>query len=348
MAKRRKLEAPSAADLSRLEAELDAARGPAKAAPIAQIAGEAAVGVDPRAPADREAAATLAHAEAEGLLLRQIPLDEIEADALVRDRLVLDADEMEELKGSILKNGLRLPIEVFDRGAGQGYGLLSGYRRLMAVRDLREATDLPQFATIRAILRDPEALGGSFAAMVEENEVRAQLSHFERGRIAVIAAQQGAFANTEAAVEALFPVASKAKRSKIRSFALIFEELGDMLQFPDLLRERDGLRLASALRDGHDEALRDFLAGQRPETPAQEVEVLEAALASLGPSAPAEGIRKGRPRKSAQAHGVRAAGLDVTAERHGRDVVIHVRGAELDGALIDSLVAEIHSLLKRR
>lgn len=110
-------------------------------------------------------------------------------------------------------------------------------------------------------------MGGAFAAMIEENEIRSSLSHFERGRIAVIAAQQGAFANVEASVEALFQQASKAKRSKIRSFALIFEELGDMLAFPEALREKDGLRLATGLRDGAERALREALAAETPETP---------------------------------------------------------------------------------
>ena len=107
------------------------------------------------------------------------------------------------------------------------------------------------------MLRDPGAMGGTFAAMVEENEIRASLSHYERGRIAVIAAQQGAFVNAEEAVNAFFPMASKGKRSKIRSFALIFEELGDMLTLPDLIREKDGLKIAAALREGAEARLRE-------------------------------------------------------------------------------------------
>lgn len=51
--------------------------------------------------------------------------------------------------------------------------------------------------------------------MVEENEVRANLSHYERGRIAVLAAEQGHFTHVEEAVARLSGAASKAKRSKI-------------------------------------------------------------------------------------------------------------------------------------
>ena len=51
--------------------------------------------------------------------------------------------------------------------------LLSGYRRLVAVRQLFEATGDAKWSTIEAIVRAPEALGGPFVAMVEENEIRA-------------------------------------------------------------------------------------------------------------------------------------------------------------------------------
>ena len=84
-----------------------------------------------------------------------------------------------------------------------------------------------RYARIRALIRPRAEADAAFVLMVEENEVREELSHFERGRIAVIAANQGAFANTEDAVNKLFASGSKAKRSKVRSFALIFEELGE-------------------------------------------------------------------------------------------------------------------------
>lgn len=80
-----------------------------------------------------------------GLVIRELPLEDIEADAMVRDRMSLNAEEMDELQASIAAHGLRLPVEVFEfavagqGGAGQNgarYGLLSGYRRLRAVQSL--------------------------------------------------------------------------------------------------------------------------------------------------------------------------------------------------------------------
>ncbi|MAQ85658.1 MAG: chromosome partitioning protein ParB [Maritimibacter sp.] len=357
MAKRRKLEAPSAEDLSRLEQEFSATpgRGP-MAAPIAQVAAESAGLHDPRGPEERAEAAKhkadaerLRDAEGRGLVMLELPIESIDADALVRDRVVLDAEEMQELKTSITKGGLRLPIEVFARTnerLGTEYGLLSGYRRLMAYRDLFALTEMDKYRTIKAVIRDPEAMGGTFAAMIEENEIRASLSHFERGRIAVIAVHQGAFETTEAAVNALFPAASKAKRSKIRSFALIFEELGDMLTFPELLKEKDGLRLAAALREGAEERLRDALAERTPETPADEAEMIGAALAGI--ELKADPKRGGRP-KSVKTGPVKelSTGLTLQAAQDASGWVIRLRGKHVDRELVQVAMAELERLLDR-
>lgn len=355
MAKRRKLEAPSAADLSRIEEELKqgevSRRNPA--APIAQVAAESAGAFDSRSPEvraadakDRSDAQKLRDAEAQGRVMVELPINEIEADALVRDRVVLDAEELEELKRSIAKGGLRLPIEVFEMdGEGAKYGLLSGYRRLKAVRDLAEMTGHEKFDTIKAVIRDPEEMGGTFAAMVEENEIRSALSHYERGRIAVIAAQKGAFVNTEEAVAALFPMASKAKRSKIRSFSLIFEELGDMLTFPDQIKEKDGLKLAAALRDGAEEELREALAVSVPETPAEEAAMIAEALSSLEAPTP-DPARGGRPRKAGPVVSRSLkSGIKLEAVEDAKGYAIRVSGKQVDRGLLDTVIKELEALL---
>ena len=205
---------------------------------------------------------------------------------------------------------------------------------------------MDKYRTIKAVIRDPEAMGGTFAAMIEENEIRASLSHFERGRIAVIAVHQGAFETTEAAVNALFPAASKAKRSKIRSFALIFEELGDMLTFPELLKEKDGLRLAAALREGAEERLRDALAERTPETPADEAEMIGAALAGI--ELKADPKRGGRP-KSVKTGPVKelSTGLTLQAAQDASGWVIRLRGKHVDRELVQVAMAELERLLDR-
>lgn len=356
MAKRRNLEVPSTADLERMEAEFRRETSAPRmgAAPIAQVAAETAAAFDPRSASERAEAARdrvdaqgYREAQGRGLVMLELALDQIDPDALVRDRVVIDAEELEELKSSIARSGLRLPIEVFAR-EGQGYGLLSGYRRLMAVRALRDLTRDARYDTIKAVLRDPGAMGGSFAAMVEENEIRAGLSHFERGRIAVIAAQQGAFANVEAAVDALFPVASKAKRSKIRSFALIFEELGDMLRFPDLIKEREGLRLAQALRDGAEGRLREALAQSTPADAEDEAAQITAILADL--DAPRPDPRKGgRPRRAEGPRATLSSGYVLAAEQDARGWSIRLGGDRLiDRELVEVLIEELRLLLETR
>ncbi len=75
---------------------------PAKAgglvAPIAQIAADSAAAQDPRSASDRAARARaeadaerLRQAEDQGLVIRELPLEDIEADAMVRDRMTLNA-----------------------------------------------------------------------------------------------------------------------------------------------------------------------------------------------------------------------------------------------------------------
>lgn len=367
MAKRRKLEAPSSAALGRIEEEFrrETPAGQGRAvAPIAQVAADSAAlshtasaesrAADARLRADAE---RLRAAEAGGLLMSELPLAQIDADALIRDRSVLDEAEMLELRQSIAANGLRLPIEVFELEAqaagGARYGLLSGYRRLMAVRALHGLTGAEKYAAIRALVRPRREIDAAFAAMVEENEIRSGISPFERGRIAVIAVQQGAFVNVEEAVSRLFAAGSKAKRSKVRSFAMIFEELGDMLGFPELLSEKRGLRLAQALRNGAEPLLREALAAAAAADADEEWAHLEAVIAAAE-AGPRNLRRGGRPRAGRPISGWQdaetlhtSAGITIRRKSDGKGYLLRFEGAGLDVELMDSLMAEIRALLER-
>lgn len=360
MAKRRKLTAPSADDLTRIEDEFrrETSRSGAMA-PIAQVAAQAAQQapvVDPEQRA--EAAKTMAEAEAyqraqeKGLVILEIPLTEIDPDDMTRDRADIDEAEMEELRTSIALNGLRLPIEVYELDPPNGpqkYGLISGYRRFLAVRSLYQQSGSDEFSTIRALVREPGSVAAAVAAMVEENEVRANLTQFERGRIAVLAAQNGVFTNVEDAVSRLFASASKAKRSKIRSFALIFEELGDMLAFPQALKEKQGLAVATALRDGAEGQLREALMRAGVQSAAEEWDVLERAMATL--DAPERDLsRGGRPSRGAGqgAPVVRTStGVDIRHNRDARGHSIHLSGERVDAELVDLVIEEVRRLLEQ-
>ncbi|EKE43069.1 ParB-like nuclease [Oceaniovalibus guishaninsula JLT2003] len=374
MAKRRRIVTPTDADLTRFEEEFRSTpsrpQPGAGLAPIAQVAAEAAEGASAEAATTREARARDAadaerfrEAQAGGRVMADLPLDAIDADAMVRDRMVMDQGEMDELRRSILEHGLRLPIEVFARADG-GYGLISGYRRLKALRSIRNDLGLKGHDTIRAVIRDPDEIGGAIVAMVEENEIRSALSHYERGRIAVIAAEEGSYVNTEEAVAALFSNASKAKRSKIRSFALIHEELGDLLDHAEKMTERDGLRLAGMLRQNGEAELRAALAEGPAETFEAEWAMIEPVLraherrAAGQAEAPQAGTRPGRggaPRKAGRpsAQGPADAtdhlsnGIRLDRRRVRGGVAITITGAHLDEALLDSLMAELRFMLDK-
>ncbi len=372
MAKRRKLQAPSAEDLTRIEDEFRRETSSrnilgtgGSVPPIAQVAADAAamaetVPADQRAENARNAsrAQELDEAQADGRLLSDLPLAEIDADAMVRDRIDLDEADLTELRQSIAANGLRLPVEVFElktpNAGGARYALVSGYRRYRAVQALLELTGDAKYKAIRSIIRPRSDADAAFVAMVEENEVRSELSHFERGRIAVISAQQGAFVNVEDAVNKMFATASKAKRSKVRSFALIFEELGDMLTYPEQLREKRGLQLAQALRGGLERALREALAHQSPSNVEEEWAIVEAAIEGAEPT-PRDTSRGGRPRASAAPKpGWQGAdtlhtssGVTIRKAQDSKGYVLRFEGSGLTADLMEALMAEIQALLER-
>ena len=83
--------------------------------------------------------------------------------------------------------------------------------------------------------------------MIEENEIRVGLSYFERARIVVKAVEGHVFESHKSALQSLFSTASRAKRSKVKSFIPVVQALGDHLRFPADLGERFGLQLSKAL-----------------------------------------------------------------------------------------------------
>jgi ParB family chromosome partitioning protein len=254
-----------------------AARPPA---PIAQIAGDSAV-----VAALREVTDELQAARAEGRLVQRLPLATIEADHLVRDRIVENDDEMRALLISIRARGQQSPIEVVELEQGR-FGLISGRRRLRAVTALYEETGDPRFATIQALLRRPNDASDSYLAMVEENEIRVGLSHYERARIAARAVEMGVYTDLPTALRHLFQTASRAKRSKIGSFVTVYRNLDGALRFPVALPERLGLMLAHALdADPHlAPQIASALTAAVPKTAVAEQALVKRFLASPKPN----------------------------------------------------------------
>lgn len=281
------------------------------AAPIAQVAGEASA-----TAALQEVAQELHSARAEGRMIELLPLDAIDDRHLVRDRLEQNEDEMTALVDSLRARGQQMPIEVVALPApagGRSYGLISGWRRLTALRRLFRETGDAKFATVRAMTITPDTAQDAYVAMVEENEIRVNLSHYERARIAVRAMKEGVYPTQKAALQGLFGNAPRSKRSKIGTFIQLVEAFDAVLYFPSAISEKLGLALAREM--GRDAGFADVLKERLQDTPRDsaeaEMQILSDALAERHqpPTPPADPTLATRPR-------LRSASPDTTEEEH--------------------------------
>jgi ParB family chromosome partitioning protein len=274
--------------------------------------------------------------------IQRIPLAEIDQAALTRDRAGLDREPQAELERSIGTSGLRQPIEVFPLPEPRGphrWGLLNGYRRLLAFRTLLENTGQDRYAAIPAFVREAASLAASLAAMVEENEIRAGLSPFERGFIAVNARNQGAFASIEEAVDGLYPNANRPKRNRLRALAFLAEEMDGQFAAPELLSQQQATRIARALTAGFGELIRTALEESSLKDPDHQWSLVEPILAEAEAHArrPENSDRPGRPRRILRPR----YALTVRRERTRDGWSLHFTGREATGALIDLVLDDI-------
>ena len=195
-------------------------------------------------------------AQEDGLILMTIPLGDIHTDDLPRDRLELEAvaasDEMEELKSSIRARGQKEPVEIYEGEDGR-YQLKKGWRRFTALSQLFAESGDPDFSAIIARLADrAEIRIARYIDMVEENVVREDLSFAEMAQVALTAAKDTAVPETdpEQLVGRLYASLHKMKRSYIRSFVYLMDELGDTIHWPKDISRNLGVDVARALKAG--------------------------------------------------------------------------------------------------
>jgi len=281
--------------------------------PIAHVTGDAST-----VSALEEVTAELTRARAEGRLVQALALDSVDAGYLVRDRILADDDDLRALVDSLRARGQQTPIEVVALNEGR-YGLISGWRRLAALRKLHLETGEESFSVVQALLRTPETASDAYLAMVEENEIRVGLSYFERARIALKAVEQGVFPDKRAALQGLFGSASRARRSKIGSFIPVVAALDGALRFPASLTERLGLRLAKAMEESDfvAERLKSTLLGASPASIEAEQALISKALSPAPkPRGSGPGMRELRPGLSVRetASGLTISGAALTPD----------------------------------
>ncbi len=292
--------------------------------PIADVAHDAAASA-----ALTEVAAELSAARTEGRLIQKLPLDAIDPQFLVRDRVVMGDEDMAALVASLTARGQQTPIEVSDLGNGR-YGLISGFRRYTALRQIM--VDNPMLDSVLAVVRAPQEAAAAYQAMVEENEVRVDLSFYERGRIVARAKDAGVYRTDALALSALFAHVPRARRSKIGSFVGLVRALDDLLRFPAALTEKLGLALAKQV--GSDPAfvarVKDALAMTPPETAQDEAAVLTGLL--RGPTLGGNTLGKVAV----------APGITLTQRASGK---VELTGAKMqDAAFVAKLIQTLKSL----
>ncbi|WP_305972397.1 MULTISPECIES: ParB N-terminal domain-containing protein [unclassified Mameliella] len=288
MAKRKRLTPANPMFLEPAPETKSAVSAPSRA-PIADVAREASA-----TAAAEELARQRDQDRAEGRMVIAVSLSEIRRDYLSRDRIpTVDEEEMAALVESIRARGQQSPVDLVDlypNRDGARYGLISGWRRCLALERLQAETGEARFGKVLALLRRPSESAEAYVAMIEENEIRVGLSHYERARIVTRAVEAGAYPDEAEALRGLFATASRAKRSKIKSFTAIVRALDGELGFPRALGERQGLALAQALEEspGLARQLTALLRREAPATPEAEAALLRRALAPAKPaSAPA-------------------------------------------------------------
>lgn len=334
MARRRLTPADPAAFVPRMTEgrDLGLLERPGPTAPIAHVAAEAA-----SSAALRELTDGIARARDEGRMVIELPLEAIAPDHLARDRLPAEDEEMAALRDSIRAHGQRTPVEVTPLGTGEDgaplpYGLITGWRRLNALKTLHAETGEARFATVRALVRRPETAADAYVTMVEENEIRLGLSHYERARVAALATARGVFESEDAALLALFATASRPKRSRIRAFLALYHALEGTLRFPAQLPERLGLALVEMVRAGGADRIAVAIAQEDPRTPEAELAVLAGLVSRRPDRAPRPAPEPLRP------------GLTLESRLEGQTLTLTFRGKSVTPELASEIRARLEAL----
>ena len=277
-----------------------------------------------------------------------IPLSAIAMDALPRDRATLDEAALAELQASVNKDGLRQPIEVWQLTTpadGHSYGLISGLRRLTVHHNLNRLRPTA-FTTIPAFLRNPTSISDAMAAMVAENEIRSDLSPWDKGRMLVQSVEEGIFDTIEAAANALHPTLTRQRRFVLRTYASVVDELQGQIATPERLNHSQLTRLASALRGGLIDLIRQIFKETRGQTLDHQWHALLPTLSEADrhdPEVPATSTSPARPRRLLDLK----QGLTIRRELAKDGWILRFTGDEArKGALMDDVMDHVERLFQ--
>ncbi|RJE78805.1 ParB N-terminal domain-containing protein [Paracoccus sp. JM45] len=215
-----------------------------------------------------------------GLITDVIALDLIDTKKLSRDRQAVSDPELDELVTSIGDIGLSNPIQVEPTGDGR-YELIQGWRRLSAYRQLlKESNDVDKWGKIPAgIAVKGDQLEQLYRRMVDENLVRKDISFAEMAQLALSYATDPLTIENDAekAVAILFKSAGYQKRSYIRNFIPLVQNLGGVLLFSQEIPRALGLSIAQRIQDTPDvvTAIKAELDGWDKRTAREELDILK-------------------------------------------------------------------------
>lgn len=212
----------------------------------------------------------------QGLITALVPLCQIKTTKLVRDRSPTDEGDALDLILSIQEIGLSNPIQVEE--SDDGYELIQGYRRLTAYRSL-EASCGDDYARIPAVIVPRgEHLTKLYRRMIDENLVRKDISFGEMAALAwaYLATAPEGVQDIEAAVNQLYPVTNRQRRTYIKQFARLLRRLNGELKHVHVLPRALGLELYKRL-EGNPEGtneLRNALSAEPSRTEQDELRII--------------------------------------------------------------------------
>ena len=245
-----------------------------------------------------------------------------------------------------MADGLRQPIELVELSEpfdGCTHALVSGMRRLTALREIARMNGTANTATAPATLRAPTTMTEILRDIASENEQRAQVSMFEKGRFLNAAVDQGHLPSLDAAIAQLFPGQNRNKTFRLRSAAEVAQALDGQLSTPEDLSQAQIEALATALRRGMAEIIDEVLKLHRFQPLALQMQALKPLLSeafTLTDTDLETTRRTGTPRRLLRL----PQGLTIRREQTAKGWLLHFSGPEArPGALMDDVFRLIES-----